>query len=103
MDLGLDSLMAIELRNRLQTVFGLDRLSSTLIFDYPTSKAIAKLLLAQLGYQPEGCGMDPAGDGECALAEEVAAKATVHSEEELDRMSNEEVAELLRKQLEQQG
>jgi acyl transferase domain-containing protein/SAM-dependent methyltransferase len=103
MDLGLDSLMAIELRNRLQTVFGLDRLSSTLIFDYPTSKAIAKLLLAQLGYQPEGCGMDPAGDGEYALAEEVAAKATVHSEEELDRMSNEEVAELLRKQLEQQG
>jgi acyl transferase domain-containing protein/SAM-dependent methyltransferase len=50
MDLGVDSLMAVELRNQLMTGLGAKkRLPATLIFDYPTVDAIAAHLRTQLG------------------------------------------------------
>lgn len=107
MDLGLDSLMAIELRNRLQTIFGIGDLPSTLIFDYPTSEAIARLLLVQLGYEADGGDSGPAelrpaeATPERAQMEETSQGSSVHSDEELNAMSDDEIAELLRLRLEQ--
>jgi len=45
-EIGFDSLAAVELRNRLNTTTGL-QLAPTMVFDYPTSIALAGYLLAQ--------------------------------------------------------
>ncbi|MBC6451485.1 acyltransferase domain-containing protein [Actinokineospora sp. HBU206404] len=63
LDMGLDSVMAMELRNRLDAVTGL-RLSATVVFDYPNPKALADHVLALLLPEDDADGGNAVGDAE---------------------------------------
>ncbi|MGY6658940.1 type I polyketide synthase, partial [Amycolatopsis sp. TRM77291] len=66
LDLGFDSLTALELRNRLNRLTGLS-LPATMVFDYPTVSAVADLLGERL---PLG-DAEPAGDAATLVDDEV--------------------------------
>ncbi|ORB51047.1 polyketide synthase [Mycobacteroides saopaulense] len=70
LDLGTDSLMAIELRNRLHSQFGGKfTINATAVFDYPTIGGLAEYLVGQL----------PDADAESAEAQPAAESAEADS------------------------
>jgi acyl carrier protein len=60
-DLGMDSLMAIELRNGLQSTLGVSLATSALVRN-PTFSAITRVIAAQLGIQVDSATSEEAAD-----------------------------------------
>jgi NADPH:quinone reductase-like Zn-dependent oxidoreductase len=89
-EMGLDSLMAVELRNRLGTGLGLARsLPATLVFDHPTLEALARYL--------QDVALPPVEAVAAAPALAVAARADAVGA--IDDMSDEQIEELFAKKL----
>jgi short-subunit dehydrogenase/acyl carrier protein len=81
LDLGTDSLMAVELRNRLHSQFGGKfTINATAVFDYPTIGGLGEYLAAQL----------PDAEPESGEAESVAASAEASPEPAAEAESVEE-------------
>jgi NADPH:quinone reductase-like Zn-dependent oxidoreductase/NAD(P)-dependent dehydrogenase (short-subunit alcohol dehydrogenase family) len=90
-ELGLDSLLAVELRNVLGTDLGLERpLPATLVFDYPTVDALVEFLVHDVFAWEAGQAAD--GDGGSGLAADLEQL----SEEEAEAVLLEELAALER-------
>lgn len=72
LDLGTDSLMAVELRNRLHSQFGgAFTINATAVFDYPTIGGLGEYLAAQLPDAPEA---PPTAARESSAAQEAGGE-----------------------------
>jgi len=92
MDLGFDSLMAVQLRGLLGKDLGLERpLPATLLFDHPTIDAIVEFLRGRLSEQPAPASQDAAPERE---------PAREAREAEVAAMSDEQIEALLQARLE---
>jgi acyl carrier protein len=88
MDLGFDSLMAVQLRNLLGKGLGLDRpLPATVMFDYPTIDTLAAYLLDRL--------ITPASPGNAGVVPETARGGEALGADVVAAMSDAEIEALL--------
>lgn len=87
-ELGLDSLMAVEMRNRLAKALG-QPLPATLLFNYPSLDALAAYVVDAVVPAAEPAPVDT------PASEAAPATASDHGALDLDDMSEDEMADLL--------
>jgi Phosphopantetheine attachment site len=98
LDLGFDSLMAVELRNVLTRRLALQRrLPATLVFDHPTIAAVATYLD---GVLRAGDGDDTAGGAPATTSAALPAAAGL-DEGAVAQLSDDEVEAMLLRRLEE--
>ncbi|MCX6047698.1 MAG: type I polyketide synthase, partial [Chloroflexi bacterium] len=96
-DFGIDSLMAVQLKNRLEAGLGCT-LRSTLLFDYPTLEVLTPYLLHEvLAFAPEKPDLKESPSKEFTSADEQPMRTN------LDELSEEQVATMLMAKLEKLG
>lgn len=93
-DLGMDSLMAVEISNRLKRSLGIP-LSSTLAFEYPTFEALFDYLAMEV------LEISIAGDRKEEIDKETAATRDV--EKEVEKLSEEDIEKSLIQELKESG
>lgn len=100
-EMGLDSLMAVELKNALDAGVG-RKLPATLVFEHPTIDALAQHLLDNVLGLAEPVATQPSeADNKAEAAKAPAGPPTALTEEAVSEMSDEEAeAALLQKLLE---
>jgi NADPH:quinone reductase-like Zn-dependent oxidoreductase/acyl carrier protein len=91
--LGMDSLMTIEFRNRLETSLGLT-LSATLVWNYPTVAELTPFLAEKAGIPLDAA--EPAIPDQAPTSDAAASEAV---SSELEQLSDEEVSVLLADEL----
>ncbi|GHH38904.1 hypothetical protein GCM10017774_29580 [Lentzea cavernae] len=79
-ELGFDSLSSVNLRNKLNTTFGL-RLAATVVFDHPSPRAVAVFVLSLLPGLAE-----PVAEVDVPVADEVSAEADLIDELDADEL-----------------
>ena len=92
-DLGLDSLMAVELKDTLEQQLNLT-LDATIVFDYPNLNTLTKHLISLLDSEqshPEKTTVKP---------ELINSHQTNDSHSDLDDLTDDEVAKLIEKEIE---
>jgi acyl transferase domain-containing protein len=87
-DLGIDSLMAVELRNHFKGILGIP-LSSTLLFDYPTIEALVHYLIETLNFETSDDHSSPIESHDHGVIQA-----------DIENMSEDEAEKLLLKELE---
>jgi acyl carrier protein len=102
-DLGMDSLLSVEFRNRLQQSFAI-RLPATLAFDYPTIEALAEhvdSLLAEYFRSSDAGDSDDSNDSTRPGVN--AHTADGDDAEGLDALATDEIARLLAAELSEEA
>jgi hypothetical protein len=100
-EMGLDSLMAVEVRNILGSGLNLKRaLPATLVFDYPTVSAIADYIMAEMGLVPTNTQQESPST---KSHEDSSGKGSMNSLlDELEGLSDEEIDKLLAAQMKEE-
>jgi acyl carrier protein len=94
-DLGMDSLMSIEFRSRLQKGLGI-KLSATFAFDYPNIEAVTDYLMGTLFERDEGASEEPRSP---VSSDRPTVPAELPAPEAVDASVDEAVDDLIEEEL----